>query len=230
MLCKNSILLNENQQLLTWLRTKIPLAQQLQDFPAKDLPLRRLLRKTLHRLVNEVTKGDSMHVTKNGICTGNVRVSKRASGFSLPEILIVLVIISVILVITLPRAIQTLRAYRLDSTVSIITDKLMEARIDAIKRNRTSWLMIDRTGKTARVRTTDAAGTTIDVGYPQKFPEGVNLAGTANSINVTFDSLGRSSSGTQSFTVLESNSTLSKDMTVSPTGKITASGTHLYGG
>jgi len=150
-------------------------------------------------------------------------------GVGLLEIVIVLAIILVVAVVAVPRALQSLRAYRVSTGVSMANEMLMSARMSAIKRNRTSWLTVDRTARTVQVRTTDNLGNTIDVGFPQRLPQGVNLNGTSN-IDVGFDSLGRSSSGTQTFTIVEASSNLRKDVTVSPAGKVSVSGMYVPAG
>ncbi len=140
-------------------------------------------------------------------------------GFSMPELLIVLLIVAIITVIALPNGIRQLQLYRLETSVSIVSNKLMEARMGAIKRNRTTWLRIDKTTKTAQIKTTNDAAQTIDVDYAEKLPEGMMLTST-ESVEVSFDSMGRSNSGGQFFTVKEVKTGKRKDIAVSPAGKI----------
>ena len=161
----------------------------------------------------------TMAVTKNVSLMKKTNPSKREKGFSLPEIMIVVLTIGIIATLALPGSIRTLQLYRLDTSVSVIGSKLMETRMSAIKRNRTAWLRIDKTTRTFQIRTTNAAGQTIDVGYPESFPQGMNLD-ASDSVEISFDSLGRSSAGTQSVTILESNSNKRKVISVSPAGKI----------
>jgi prepilin-type N-terminal cleavage/methylation domain-containing protein len=140
-------------------------------------------------------------------------------GFSLPELLVVFLAISILIVLALPGAIRSLQLYRLDTSVSVIGNKLTEARMSAIKRNRTVWLRLDKNSKTAQIRTTNTAGQTIDIGNPERFPQDLVLD-ASNSVEISFDSLGRSASGTQTFTLKEAGSSKRKTVTVSPAGKI----------
>jgi Tfp pilus assembly protein FimT len=179
--------------------------------------------------LSRVTKRGGMRVTKNVKVRRNVRCTERERGFSLIEIVIVGAIILAIAVIAVPKSIQSLRAYRLATAVSMTNEMLMDARMDAIKRNRTSWLTVDKVAKTAQVHTTDGVGATINVGFAQNLPQGVNLVSTLNSIDLGFDSLGRCSAGTQTFTISESGSGLKQDITISPAGKITVSAMYLGG-
>ena len=166
-----------------------------------------------------MTKRDGMGVTKNVRVRRNDRCRKGQRGFSIIELVVVLAIIIALVAMAVPKTIETLRTYRLTTAVSMTSAMLNDARMSAIKRNRTTWLTLDRTAKTVQVRSTDDAGNPIDVGFPQKFPQAVNVNGTT-SIDVSFDSLGRSSSGTQTFTIVEASSNLRKDITVSPAGKV----------
>lgn len=143
---------------------------------------------------------------------------KTQNGFSLSELLIVVSIIAILVTLTLPNGIRQLQLYRLDTSVSVISNKLMETRMDAIKRNRTSWLRIDKTAKTAQIRTTNSAGATIDVGFPESFPQGLDLDAT-NSVEISFDSMGRLSPGASSFILREINSNKRKNVSVSASGK-----------
>ena len=159
-------------------------------------------------------------MTKNGNLTQNSQIFSKEKGFSLPELLIVVLIVAILIVIALPQTNRQLQLYRLDTSVSVISDKLMEARMEAIKRNRTTWLRLDKTAKTAQIRTTNSSSATIDVGFPENFAQGMVLD-TSDSLEISFDSMGRLTTGTQTIPIRETNSNKRKDITVSPAGKIT---------
>jgi Tfp pilus assembly protein FimT len=161
-------------------------------------------------------------MTKNVNLPTYLRPSAKESGFSLQEIIIVLLIVLILLVLAIPGTIRTLQLYRLDTSVSVIANKLMETRMNAIKRNRTTWLRLDKTAGTAQIRSTNSAGQTIDVNYSERLPQGTVLD-ESDSIEISFDSIGRSSTGTQTFTIQENNSSKRKDITISPAGKISVS-------
>jgi Tfp pilus assembly protein FimT len=158
-------------------------------------------------------------MTKNGTSFQKHHLLKIQGGFSLPEILIVFLTVAIIVVIALPGIMQTLQLYRLDSSVSVIGNKLMETRMTAIKRNRTAWLRLDKTARTVVIRSTNSDGATIDVAMSESFPTGMILD-ESDSVEIRFNSFGNSTAGSQTFTLQESNSEKRKDITVSPAGKI----------
>ncbi len=145
---------------------------------------------------------------------------KKEGGFSFPELLIVFLSIAILAVLSLPQSNRQLQLYRLDTGVSIISGKLMEARMEAIKRNRTTWLRLDKTAKTAQIKTTNTSAETIDVKSSESFPQGMILD-ASDSLEISFDSMGRLTTGTQTVTIRETNSGKRKDITISPAGKIT---------
>jgi Tfp pilus assembly protein FimT len=132
----------------------------------------------------------------------------------------VLSVISILVVAALPRSIRQLQLYRLDTSVSIVGNKLMEARMNAIKRNRTTWLLLDKTAKRSQIKSTNASSQVIDVSFPEQFPQGMILD-SSESVEVRFDSMGRLSGGTQTITLKDSNSGKRKDIRITPSGKIT---------
>jgi competence protein ComGC len=166
-----------------------------------------------------------VEMTESGTFTKISRLQKNISGFSVPELLVVCLIISILVVISLPGAVRTLQLYRLDGSVSIISDKIVEARMNAIKRNRRAWLRIDATAKTAQVRSTNSAGQTIDVNSPERLPRGLGIDSTS-PVEIGFDSMGRLATTTQGVTIIESNSNKRKTITISPSGKVSVGQMH----
>jgi Tfp pilus assembly protein FimT len=164
----------------------------------------------------KVSKNGIIIMTENGRCSRKSQFSGGETGFSMPEILIVLLTISILTVLALPRSIRQLQLYRLETSVAVMGNKLMETRMSAIKRNRTSWLRLD---KTTKIRSTNSAGQTIDVNFPENFPQGVVLD-SPGTVEISFDSLGRLAASTQTFVLREVNSNKRKSITVSPAGKI----------
>jgi Tfp pilus assembly protein FimT len=167
-----------------------------------------------------MTKIDIMQVTQKGNMTNSSsRFSPNERGFSIVELIVVGVVISIMVAVAVPRTVRQLQFYRLDRSTAAVSSKLTEARINAIKRNRTVWLRIDKTARTSQIRTTDSGGATVNVGYADNFPQGTDLD-AADSVEVAFDSMGRYASGPQLVTMVETNLGRREDINISPAGKI----------
>lgn len=148
----------------------------------------------------------------------------KSRGFSLPELLIVLLVIAILAVLALPVVFKTLQLRKLDTSVSKIADKSLEARMYAIKRNREAWLRIDPVTRTFHTQSRDDLGATIDLNTAEPFPNGVNALGST-PVEFHFDSLGRLAAGGQTvtFEVVSTGTSPKKTVSVSPAGKINAS-------
>jgi type IV fimbrial biogenesis protein FimT len=115
---------------------------------------------------------------------------KNQNGFSLIELVIVLLVIAILVTLAIPSIQRTLQLYRLETGTSYILHRLTEARLAAIKRNRDTWLEINATNGSLNVKSTNDSGQQITLGYPTKIPEGVQFS-TAPPSSVIFSSLGR---------------------------------------
>jgi prepilin-type N-terminal cleavage/methylation domain-containing protein len=119
-------------------------------------------------------------------------MSKKNSqiGFSLIELIIVVLVVALLATLALPSVQRTMQLYRLETGTSYILHRLTEARLTAIKRNRDSWLEINQANKTLTLKSTNDAGQQISLGYPTFLPEGIQFNG-ATPDSVIFTSLGR---------------------------------------
>jgi Tfp pilus assembly protein FimT len=165
---------------------------------------------------------DTSRKSSASILIPNRTMSGPHSGFSVAEAVVAIAIIGILVAIAIPTTIRQLQLHRLDSSVSVVSSKIMEARMNAIKRNRTSTLHISLHDRHAIVRTTNASNDVIDIGQPESFYGGVSLDAT-NSANINFDSMGRLPAGAQTVTLVESNSGRRKNIFISPAGKVTVS-------
>lgn len=111
-------------------------------------------------------------------------------GFSLIELIIVVLVIALLATLSLPSIQRTMQLYKLETGTSYILHRLTEARLTAIKRNRDSWLEIDQTNRTLTLKSINDAGQQINLGYPTFLPDGIEFNG-ATPDSVVFTSLGR---------------------------------------
>jgi type IV fimbrial biogenesis protein FimT len=150
---------------------------------------------------------------------GNEKNNER--GFSVIELLIVVLIISIIVTLALPSVQRTLQLYRLETGASFVAQRLTEARLAAIKRNRDTWLEINSTTRTLTVKSTNDAAQTITLGYPMTLPDSVQMTGTIPA-SVIFSSLGRNRANANTALNLRlAAANRNKTITVGATGNIT---------
>jgi prepilin-type N-terminal cleavage/methylation domain-containing protein len=148
--------------------------------------------------------------------------NNKTRGFSLIEVLIVILIISILVVAAFPQIQQTLRLYRVESAAGILLNRLTEARLTAIKNNRTSWLEINSTDRTLEIWTTNQNNQPIRTQFTVPVSEDVMIvSGSPN--RVTFTSLGRNQANTDvSIKLKLSKTNFCKAITISVAGSITA--------
>jgi prepilin-type N-terminal cleavage/methylation domain-containing protein len=146
--------------------------------------------------------------------------NKSENGFSLIELIIVVLIAAILGTLALPSIQRTLQLYRLEAGTSYIVNRLTETRLTAIKRNRDTWLEINSTNRTLTLKSTNDAGQQISLGLPTSLPEGVQFNGAPSSI--IFTSLGRNRANANSQIKLKlTAANRNKTINVSTTGNIT---------
>lgn len=114
---------------------------------------------------------------------------RRAGGFTMLELLIVVAVLVIIGGIALPAAEEGMRRHRLQASASMIAGKLTEARINALKRNRATWLLIDVDARRVQVQTTGAGGAAENLGEPGDLSEGVAFGTVPEQVD--YDAMGR---------------------------------------
>jgi prepilin-type N-terminal cleavage/methylation domain-containing protein len=157
-----------------------------------------------------------MHETR----AGAAEADRRAAGFSLVEILVVVAIAAVILAIAIPNVAGVMESNKLQTSTSMLASKLAEARINALKRNRATWLRVDAPRGRVQVQTSGPGGTTLDIGGMGLLPSGVGFVEPAPQIQ--FDSVGRPTNPPPRTLTVEIVSTRARrSVTVSPAGTVT---------
>jgi prepilin-type N-terminal cleavage/methylation domain-containing protein len=114
---------------------------------------------------------------------------KNQKGFSLPEIFIVLLIIAIMVVAAIPQVQRNLQLYRLEAAAGLLSNRLTETRLNAIKHNRASWLEINLADKRLEVWTTNASNQPIQAKLAVTIPDNVSID-AASPTRITFNSPG----------------------------------------
>jgi Tfp pilus assembly protein FimT len=120
------------------------------------------------------------------------KVSSEA-GFSIVELLIVLLILVTVSAMAVPNFRAVEAAWALDSAGADVAGQLTNARLNALKRNRQTWLLVTVPTSTVQVQTFDEDGNVAAVGIPSLLPRtvGVVTGGNASTQRIRFDSMGR---------------------------------------
>jgi prepilin-type N-terminal cleavage/methylation domain-containing protein len=142
-------------------------------------------------------------------------------GFSLIELIIVVLVIAILGMLALPSIQRTLELYRLESGSSYIVHRLTEVRLAAIKRNRDSWLEIDQANRTLTLKSNNDAGQQISLGFPTYLPEDIQFVGVTPG-SVAFTSLGRNRANVNTQIKLKlAAANRFKTISIGATGRIT---------
>jgi prepilin-type N-terminal cleavage/methylation domain-containing protein len=134
-------------------------------------------------------------------------------GFTLVELLIGAMIISIMGAFAAPQFGSTLRAYRLNGATQVIWGDLHKARLMAIKENRT--IRVDFTGTVYEIVRVDTAVVAFRRNLATDFP-GITVSIPNNTIS--FGSTGTAGGGSKRLEV--QSTTSSKSFTILTTGRI----------
>ena len=149
------------------------------------------------------------------------RTRRSQRGFTLLELLFVVALAAIFAAIAVPNLQAVGEAYRLSTAASAIASKLAEARTNALKRNRLTWVLVDGAARRVQVQTAAASGAATDIGGPENLPSGVVFSIEESTASVTFDALGRPLDPPQSIQLHSPASGLARTIAVTSTGRIT---------
>ncbi len=146
----------------------------------------------------------------------------KGNGFSLIEVIIVLLIISILAVAALPQIQRNLQLYRLESVTGLLSNRLTEARLTAVKHNRAAWLEINSTNKILEVWTTNEMNQPIRATLAVTIPDGISIDAASPS-RITFNSLGRNQANAVNVIKFKlTNTKFCNSVSVSTVGNITS--------
>lgn len=144
---------------------------------------------------------------------------------SLTELLIAISVMAILAAMAVPGLRAALTGYELSTAGFEAAAKVGEARTNALKRNRQTWLLITSATGTLQVQMTDpATATTVNVGNPFILPRRVQVVGAATQL-VRFDPMGRPVDGAgvlqqQTLQMQQSFSSATRTVTAGTTGRI----------
>jgi prepilin-type N-terminal cleavage/methylation domain-containing protein len=143
-------------------------------------------------------------------------------GFTLLETLIVITIGGIMAAFAVTSLVTARRGYQIQTAGITFTNRLVEARSQALKRNRPIAVTLDTAARTLRTTFTPAGAAPVEIGGPEILPSGVvfDLGGAATLV-VTFDSMGRPFNPPQTFVLRHTGSGQVRTISVLSTGRVT---------
>lgn len=154
--------------------------------------------------------------------SGHPPCRRSVAGFSLIEIIIVLAIVGVVIAIAIPNIRSAQQGFQMSTGTANAANRLAEARMEAVKRNRQIDVTIDAATRSLLTTVTDAGGVVNTLAGPEYLPASVvyDLGGAAN-MQITFDSMGRPLNPPQVVTLRTDGGGLVRVVTVLSTGRVT---------
>jgi type IV fimbrial biogenesis protein FimT len=143
------------------------------------------------------------------------------AGFSLIEVIVVVAITAVLASIAVPNMITAKRGFDLSTAGTSAVNRLGEARMEAIKRNRPVNVVIEGASRTMTLSYTDPGPVVVTLGVEQ-LPSGITLdLGGNPDMTITFDALGRPLNPPQTFAINHAELDQTRTVTVETTGRVT---------
>ena len=145
--------------------------------------------------------------------------SKKNLGFSLPEVLIVVLIIAILVVLAVPQLNASMQLNRLQTSSTIIAAKLSEAKAIAVKQNKSISFVVDKNNMSVWVESNSTVIGAVE-GLPQNIKIKTSPNSTAVKEYITFNSMGNLVTAPATIYPYYEAENLELPITISISGKI----------
>lgn len=153
--------------------------------------------------------------------------SKNIQGFSLPEVMIVVIIIAILVVLAVPQLNSSLQFNRIQTASSLIASKLSEAKMAAIKQNKQVSFVLDETNRQVWIE----ANSTV-IGNVEQLPQLIKVKispdTSATKEYITFNSMGVLSTTPATILPFYEAKRVELPISISISGKITLGAIQTY--
>lgn len=153
--------------------------------------------------------------------------SKNIQGFSLPEVMIVVIIIAILVVLAVPQLNSSLQFNRIQTASSLIASKLSEAKMAAIKQNKQVSFVLDETNRQIWIE----ANSTV-IGNVEQLPQLIKVKispdTSATREYITFNSMGVLSTTPATILPFYEAKRVELPISISISGKITLGAMRTY--
>jgi prepilin-type N-terminal cleavage/methylation domain-containing protein len=150
-------------------------------------------------------------------------VAVPTAGFSLLEVLVVVAIVAVLASIAVPNLLAARAGYQIHTAGATAVNRLGEARMEAVKRNRFVTVTLDNAQRSMLTTCLDDAGVPMTLAGPEFMPTDVvfDMPDGAATMAIQFDSMGRPVNPPQTFTLRHTRSDQRRVLTIVSTGRLT---------
>lgn len=146
--------------------------------------------------------------------------TKNNSGFSLIEIVVVMLVIAILVVLAIPQMTSNLQLNRIQTGSSIVATKLGEAKLLAIKQNKQVSFVLDEINQQIWIEANSTKiGATLNL--PQNIKIKISPDTTATKEFVTFNSMGALVTTPSTISTYYALKQLEVPVDVSISGKVT---------
>lgn len=116
--------------------------------------------------------------------------SPRDAGFGVLELVIIAALVAILAAIAVPSLSAARDGYELVTAGANVASKIGQARTNALKRNRQTWVLVTPGAQTLQVQTAGPTGA-VDIGWVELLPTRVTIIAPAAQAQLRFDTLGR---------------------------------------
>jgi len=153
--------------------------------------------------------------------------SKNIQGFSLPEVMIVVIIIAILVVLAVPQLNSSLQLNRIQTASSLIASKLSEAKAIAVKQNKSVSFVVDENNMKVWIEANSTVIGAVEQ-LPQQIKVKISPDTSATKEYVTFNSMGVLSTTPATILPYYEAKRLELPITISISGKITLGAIRTY--
>ena len=122
--------------------------------------------------------------------TNRTNAVSRDAGFTMIEIVVVLVLATVLSTVAVTGSLTAWNGYRLRSSAQHLATKVNEARTQALKRSSTVWVLLNTADNSMQVQTLNGAAI-VNIGGREFLARNIRYTGFVGTRALPFDLMGR---------------------------------------
>lgn len=112
------------------------------------------------------------------------------AGYTVLELLVAVAFAGILAAIAAPNIAAARNGYELDTASRVVGSLVSEARTNAMKRNRNTWILVTPAARALQVQTTNGAAN-VNIGAGEQLPARLAITAPAAAQQLRFDATGR---------------------------------------